>query len=275
LFSGQPQQAARLAEAGRAVAATPERRLLPDVGPVALLTPHPPPHAQPGSEWVILRQVNAESDEGLSGRSAWRRPLMLGAVLLFAAQVITAVVPVPPSNSGDLLGWVADHILVLQIGNELKMFASVFLLAGVIGVVLTRRPVRGFELLSVAAFAMATVLIAVTVLVEGRLAYPVFGLQLTADTAILVISLMYGALHAVSVLFAGGIFAASLSAIRRGTRPLLPWAGAIAGVAQVFGSFPWLMPAWVNMVAAVTLLLWTLTAVRLLSNGSMPTTEAP
>lgn len=223
----------------------------------------------------MLGQVNAKTDEVSPGRFAWRRPLMVGAVLLFAAQMITAVIPEPPTNSGDLLGWVADHIHALQAGNELKMFASVFLLAGLIGVARTRRSVNGLELLAMAAFVLATVLVAVLVLVEGRLAYPIFGLQLSPATAGLVISLMYGALHAVSVMFAVGILAVTLSAMRGGARPLLTCAGAIAGVAQVLGSFPWLMPVWVSLLAAVAMLLWTFAATRVLSSSLVPSSEAP
>lgn len=190
---------------------------------------------------------------------------MLGALLLFAAQLITAVVPVPPASPVDLLAWVADHLRALQAANELRMFASVLLLAGLIGVARTRGPAMHLELLALAAFTLAITISAVAVLVEGRLAYPILGLQLSAATAGLVVSSLYGAFHAVSVMCAIGVLAATLAALRGGAQPVLAWAGAAAAVAQLLGAFPWLMPAWVSVIAAVTLLIWTFAAVHLLT----------
>ena len=138
------------------------------------------------------------------------------------------------------------------MSDELLFFAIVCLTPGVVVLFRTtrfRRPVS--SLLGCSSLLLAMTLLGVLVVVGGRLSYPVFGISLSDDAIALVVSLFLGGLHSVLLLMGVGLIAAGFALRQEHSRgPLI----------HLFGAYPWLTPAWVNVTTAATLFAWMLAA---------------
>lgn len=126
--------------------------------------------------------------------NAYRALAGAGALLAGFALVLLSLVSAVPSAVSALPGWVHVNRSFLSWSDELLFFAVAGLWVGIRGLFdQCAKSVRvriGMTGLAIAVAALLVMLLAV-----GRLAYPVFGLQLTASALALVVSTTYGALH--------------------------------------------------------------------------------
>ena len=157
--------------------------------------------------------------------------------------------------------WATVHKPSLMWSDELLFFAVVCLLPAVF-VISDAAKARHTLAVSVgcAALSMGLVTLIGLVAVIGRLTYPVFGIALSADIVALLVSLIFGVLHLVLLLFGVGLIAAAL-AMRGGRAPRwMAVAGYVIGASQFAASFPWLTPLWWNATTTVALAATAVTA---------------
>lgn len=184
--------------------------------------------------------------------------LVAGALLLSASLLLIALLPDPPRAVQALGPWVESNSLELAVSNELMFFAVVCLVPAIVVLGRAIRRFSGFSrLVGCGALLIDCALLLVTIAVQGRLVYPVFGIPLGAETTALVVSLLYGMIHNVFLLLATGIVALGFALRGSGSAWLAPvsW---VVGLVQAAGAFPWLTPNWVNVAIAVVLFGWTL-----------------
>jgi hypothetical protein len=169
--------------------------------------------------------------------------LALSGLLFLAKAVFDFRVGEPPSSGADLLAWRSAEKVSLAMTNEILFFAVVLLVPGVIGVY---AGLAGFERRTAAwgcglVAVIVPVMMALTI-VHGRLAFPVYGMDVTDPAAVqLVVSIYYGGQHAVGMLF--GLATILLALAMRNTpygRPLV-YLGFAVGVADLVGAYPWLV----------------------------------
>jgi hypothetical protein len=210
-------------------------------------------------------QWSVSTATGRSERAAERdlggRALIIGGVLMFVAQLVIALLPAPPFAPSGLARWVTENALRLSMSDELLFFAVVCLTPGVVALFRTtrfRRPVS--SLLGCCSLLLAMTLLAVLVVIGGRMVYPVFGISLSDDAIALVISLFFGGLHSVLLFVGVGLVAAGIALRQENAWRWLTVASFSAGALQLLAAYPWLTPAWVNVVVAAALLAWTVTA---------------
>lgn len=192
---------------------------------------------------------------------------MAGAFLASVALALLATLPpVPPSVDG-VLAWVGDGTFQLTWAGELLFFATIAWGAGAAGSFSARatsRPLRR----SIALVALGVTLVAfvVVLLALGRLVYPVVDVELAADTIVLLVSVVIGTVHL--ALLALGVVAIALPVPMRSTRAgrTVTAIGCAGGVLFVVGSYPWLLPTWLNLVVAGAVGCWgVLVGVALLA----------
>lgn len=177
-----------------------------------------------------------------------------GALLAAVALVLIAGLPRVPAEPAEIVAWVEQGRSQSMWADEVLFFAVLSGCAGIGGLyagsdaATTTRRVVGF-----AAFLLAQVALVVVLLSLGRLVYPVFGIELSADATALLVSETYGALHVAMLAFA--VAAVSLSWQPRFTWPARG-SGVLAAIVFVVGAFPWLAPQWWNVLAGVTLAVW-------------------
>ncbi|WP_433232641.1 hypothetical protein ACQP2H_11525 [Micromonospora sp. CA-248260] len=179
---------------------------------------------------------------------------IVGALLTAAALLLLSLLPDPPAEAVAMTAWVERGHLLLMWSNELLFFAVICWGAGARGLFSAglAGPSAWIDVgrtaLTVALVALVVVLLAV-----GRLVYPVFEIDLSAEVVALLVSSTFGALH---VAFLG--FAVAAVTLGWSTRAGLAGraVGIVAAAAFVVGSFPWLTPNWWNSLVPVLLAAW-------------------
>jgi len=183
------------------------------------------------------------------------RWLMAGGALATAlALLLLSFLPAVPADRLALAAWVEQGRPLLTWSDELLFVAVLCWGAGAGGFFGARTAGRSAgAALGATALAAGLVALLVLLLAVGRLIYPVFGIDLTPAAVALVVSGAFGAVH---LAFLG--FAVSAVALTWSTRAgLLGRAVGIAAAAVFLaGSFPWMMPAWADCLAAIAVAVW-------------------
>jgi hypothetical protein len=178
-------------------------------------------------------------------------------ILLLAADLFLVFLPTPPSTQAGFLHWITANSLHIAISNELLFFATVSLVSSfvVLGKLLgAQRKVSAFAGLSIVALALP--LLAMLIVVEGRLAYPVYGLDLSADSLKLALSIFYGGLHAVLLMFGAALLFIGFALRGTGFPTSMVPLSYGTGLLQIAGAYPWLTPVALNVIVAISLSVW-------------------
>ncbi|MFD1321862.1 hypothetical protein [Micromonospora sonneratiae] len=180
--------------------------------------------------------------------------MTVGALLTAFALLLLSLLPSVPSEAVAMTAWVERGHSLLLWSDELLFFAVICWGAGARGLFGARRAGPSVRInVGVTALTVALVSLVVLLLEVGRLVYPVFEIQLSAEVLALVVSSTFGALH---LAFLG--FAVAAVALSWSTRAGLIGraVGIVAAAAFIVGSFPWLAPNWWNSLVAVLVAAW-------------------
>jgi len=195
-----------------------------------------------------------EDPAGVRDLPAHRWLVTGGALLTAGALLLLSFLPEPPGEAVALTTWVEQARPLLTWSDELLFFAVLCWGAGARGLFGARTAAPSARI-DVGAAALTTALVALVVvlLALGRLIYPVFAIDLAPEAVTLLVSATFGAVHLAFLGFA--VAAAALTWSTR-TRILGRGVGIVAAAAFLAGSFPWMMPAWANSLAAIAVAAW-------------------
>jgi len=164
----------------------------------------------------------------------------------------------PPSNGAEILLWRDSQALVLDFVSEFFFFATVLLIPGTIA--LYRSFVDGDRTKAAAGcgiIATTIPVMAVMLIIHGRLIYPIYGMRVdTPEAAALVVMVFYGGLHAIYLLLAVATIVVSL-AIKRGAYP--KWIanlGFVTAALDILGSYPWAIGPVLTLVCELSFAGW-------------------
>jgi len=183
--------------------------------------------------------------------------LLASAFLFTLWALFTALAGFPPAPAPALGPWVADHRLWLQLSDEALFFASVSLLPALAAWAVGLGPRRPAAVVTgVGALGVAVVLLQSANLFLGRLVYPVFGLDPSAEGLAQAVTGFYGALHAFDLAAAVGVVALGLAVhLDRRAPAFLALSGA-AAVTEVLSAYPWLFDPWTAAALRLGWVLW-------------------
>ncbi|MCU9533588.1 hypothetical protein [Streptococcus sp. CSL10205-OR2] len=126
---------------------------------------------------------------------------LLGFGLLAVASILIAMtLPMPSADANGVILWAQKQQVILQLADELLVFSAPTLLSAVLLLhhkINKQMPLQSSIML--ALFFVLTIGIIYTVFALGRLVYPVNGLLLTPDLALLSASQLFAGLHLVSL----------------------------------------------------------------------------
>jgi len=146
----------------------------------------------------------------------------------------------PPSTGEEILTWVASQKLALSFVPEVLFFAGALLVPGIIALYYSlSKTDRNKAAFGCGIIAVTIPIIFMSLIVYGRLVYPIYGLQVDSPAiAEFVISIYYGGLHAIGLLVGFATIVLSLAMKRgifgRGTAYL----GFATGVFDIIGGYP-------------------------------------
>lgn len=183
--------------------------------------------------------------------------LIVAGILLAAQAFFMYLAQSPPSDVAALQSWLSSGKQSLMIANELLFFAAVAIVVVLIG--LYKLLAKNAPLLAMTGSSLlgiATVLLFVLCVIQGRMVYPVFGQVLTGENMILVTSLFYGGLHTVYLLLAGASLALGAAMSRSGYGSYAKYIGTFSAVAAIVAAYPWAITSSAMLVAQIVVTLW-------------------
>ncbi|MFT4285480.1 MAG: hypothetical protein QM598_11665 [Protaetiibacter sp.] len=204
----------------------------------------------------------AAADSGVRGS---RRALALawlwiaGGSLTSVALVLLATLPPMPAGDDAVAGWIDGGAFQLTWAGELLFFAIIAWGSGALSILGARiggSPLR--STLALVALGVALIALLVVLLALGRLVYPVVERDLDVDTSVLLVSVVVGSVHLALLALAVVAISFPLPAGSPRTARAATVAGVIVGAAFVAGSFPWLLPMWLNLSVAGLVGCWAL-----------------
>ena len=192
-------------------------------------------------------------------------PCKSGGTALVASGLLFAVLAFlnlragpPPSNGAEILLWRDSQALVLDFVSELLFFATVLLVPGTIAWYQNLVDVDRTKAAAGCGIIAATIpVMAVMLIIHGRLVYPIYGMRVdTPEAATLVVIVFYGGLHAIYLLLATATIVLSL-AMKRGAYP--KWIASFGfGTAalDIIGSYPWAIGPFLTLVCELSFAGW-------------------
>lgn len=216
-------------------------------------------HASPtGMEAAVTARRDAPSSEpdrlyGLGGAL-----LVTSAILFLLKSVLEEIAGPPPAHGQDILSWATTNKLALAAANEAYFFAALFLVPAVIA--LHRSLADDHPTTAVTGCGMIAVLIPVMLVldvVQGRLVYPVHGIQIRDPwTAELAVATYYGGLHAVDLVFGAAAVVVSMAMWRGPYGSAIASLGIATGVMAFVAAYAWLLVPGVMLLAQAVATAW-------------------
>jgi hypothetical protein len=193
------------------------------------------------------------------------RPYKFGGGALVASGILFVVLAFldfragpPPSNGTDILLWRDSQALVLDFVSECLFFAIVLLVPGAVALYQSLVDVDRTKAAMGCGIIAATIpVMAVTLIVHGRLIYPIYGMRIdTPDAAALVVMVFYGGLHAIYLLLAVATIVLSLAMKRGAYAEWIAHFGFAAAVLDIIGSYPWAIGPALTLVCELSFGGW-------------------
>lgn len=184
--------------------------------------------------------------------------LVASGVLFAAVAFVDFAAGSPPSNGLDILRWRDSQELLLDFVSEALFFASVLLIPGIIAVYDSLADVDRRKAATGCGIIAATIpVIAVMLIVHGRLVYPIYGMRIdTPEAAAFAIMIFYGGQHAIYLLLAVATIVLSLSMTRGAYPRWIAYVGFVTAPLDVVGSYPWAIGPLITLVSELSFAAW-------------------
>ncbi len=185
------------------------------------------------------------------------------ALLLLGAHTVSSLIPTGVTSE-TAVGWLEENRGLLSWGDEMRMLAAIAVVSAALAWARPASRPTAFAL-GRGSLLLAGLVEAVVVIAEGRLAYPLPGLDPSGETIAVLATVVLGAVHAADILFAVAVGALTVdTATADGRRRwLLIGLAAPAIMLLLAASFPWITPGGVGVLAAALLACWMLVIARI------------
>jgi hypothetical protein len=193
------------------------------------------------------------------------RPYTFGGGALVASGILFVVLAFldfragpPPSNGTEILLWRDSQALVLDFVSELLFFATILLVPGTVAVYQSLVDVDKTRAATGCGIIAATIpVMAVMLIVHGRLVYPIYGMRIdTPEAAALVVMVFYGGLHAIYLLLAVATIVLSVAMTRGAYAKWIAYVGFATAALDIIGSYPWAIGPVLTLVCELSFGGW-------------------
>jgi hypothetical protein len=146
----------------------------------------------------------------------------------------------------------------LAATSEILFFATMFLVPAVIALYQSLASVdRAKAATGCGIMAVVVPVIAMLLIVHGRLVYPVYGLRASAPEAVeLVVAIFYGGMHAVGLMMAAATFVLSLAMRRSTFGARIAYLGYATALLDVAGGYPYAIGPIPTLVCRAVFAAW-------------------
>lgn len=168
----------------------------------------------------------------------------------------------PPSSGAEILLWRDSQVLALDFISECLFFATILLVPGTIALYQSLVDVDGTKASTGCGIIAATIpVMAVMLIVHGRLVYPIYGMRIdTPEAAAFVVMVFYGGMHAIYLLLAVATIVLSLAMRRGAFAKWIAYFGFATAALDIMGSYPWAIGPHLTLVCELSFGGWFVAA---------------
>ena len=183
---------------------------------------------------------------------------MASGVLFVALAFLDFRAGPPPSSGTEILLWRDSQALVLDFVSEFFFFATVLMVPGTVAVYQSLVDVDRNKAATGCGIIAATIpVMAVMLIVHGRLVYPIYGMRVdTPQAAALVVMVFYGGVHAIYLLMAVATIVLSLAMKRGAYATWIAYFGFATAALDIIGSYPWVIGPVPTLVCELSFAGW-------------------
>ena len=184
--------------------------------------------------------------------------LVASGLLLLSRAILDRGAGAPPSSGVEVLAWIASNSLALKFDSEILFFPAVCLVPALIALYQSLADVdRVKAAIGCGVVALVIPVLAVTLVVHGRLVYTVYGIRAsTPDVAALVVAVFYGGMHAIYLLLAVGTLVLSLAMTHGAYGKPTAYCGLVTAVVDVIAAYPDAIRPTLTMVSQAFVAAW-------------------
>lgn len=184
--------------------------------------------------------------------------LMVSGALFLAAGVLGLMIGPPPSSGTEILVWMVSRKLLLAFVPEILFFAAGFLVPAIIALHESLASTnRSQAAIGCGIMAVTIPVLFVSLIVHGRLSYPVYDIQVhTPDIAEFAVAMYYGGMHAVALLFSIATFVLSLAMKHGAFGRNIAYLGFATAAFDLMSAYPQAIgPIW-GLVSSIFFAAW-------------------
>ena len=179
-------------------------------------------------------------------------------LFLLLRTVLDVMAGPPPSNGADILAWSAAHRLPLAFQSEILFGAAVLLVPAVSALYASLAEVdRAKAATGSGILALVIPVLALSLVVHGRLIYPIYGLRADSpEVAAFAVAVFYGGLHAAFLLLAVATVFLSLAMWRSAYGRATAWLGFVSAAFDLLDGYPDLIGPRLTLLSQAVATAW-------------------
>lgn len=183
---------------------------------------------------------------------------ILSGLLFLCRNILDFMAGPPPSNGMEILVWVESGKFLLSLVSEVQFFATMALVPATIALYQSLAATdRVKAVIGCGIIATTIPIIAMLLIIHGRLIYPVFGIHVSSPAvAEIIVAIYYGGLHAVSELMGFATVILSLVMLRGVYGKSVGYLGFVTGVLDIIGAYPYIIGPTLTLLCQVFFAAW-------------------
>ncbi|KGE19389.1 hypothetical protein [Paenibacillus wynnii] len=183
--------------------------------------------------------------------------LILSGILFFAQYLFVLPMPSPPLSDAELMIWLREWKFNIAMADELLFFATLLLIPSIVA--LYQILVKVDIVKTWLGCSLLAVVIPINIFLDiilGRLVYPVYDIELSLDIYKLVLSVYYGGMHLVAIVFSAATIILCLVIRKSVIGKPVAYLGFMVGILDLIGAYPWLIGTAMVFVSQLLFAAW-------------------
>jgi hypothetical protein len=191
---------------------------------------------------------------------------IISGILFLVQNLFLLPLQGPPALEADLLVWLEKWKFNISMADEVLLFAALFLIPAIFS--LYQFLVRTDKVKAIMVCGLLASSIPIFIFLDiilGRLVYPVYNLELSADIYKLVLSIYYGGMHLVAIVFSIATLLLSIAIRKSEHGKAIVYFGFVVAVADLISAFPWITGSAIAFACQLLFSAWfVLLGVRII-----------
>ncbi len=198
------------------------------------------------------------------GGIAW----IISGILFLVQNLFLLPLQGPPALEADLLVWLEKWRFNISMADEVLLFAALFLIPAIFSLYQLLVHADKVKAIMVCGLLASSIPIFIFLdIILGRLVYPVYNLELSADIYKLVLSIYYGGMHLVAIVFSIATVLLSFAIRKSEHGKAIAYFGFAVAVADLISAFPWITGSVIAFASQLLFSAWfVLIGVRIIAS---------